>query len=115
MIILTARQKCAIFYKLGVLRLSSLLLLGAKSRGRWRAPEEYMRKPLDESLDVYSFGNVLWSFFNDGEVPFPEMKSSKVPDHVSNGARPPLNSHMPLRVRKLIKSNRVFFGPHSSL
>ena len=64
--------------------LSMLLFL------QYRAPEEYLDKPLDEKIDVYSFGNSiyalltgLWPFYDDGEE-----QEELTQRRIANGEKP---------------------------
>jgi len=58
--------------------------------GNYRAPEEYWDYPLDEKIDVYSFGNNIYALLT-GLYPFYEIDGeheAKVQEKVKNGERP---------------------------
>jgi len=76
---------------------------GSTSKGRWRAPEEYARTPLNEKLDIFTLGNMIWSVFSDGDQPFQDFSKPDVYDRVMRGERPKLNKHMPPEIQRLIK------------
>merc|ERR1719409_1769857 len=75
---------------------------GARSKGRWRAPEEYSRQLLAPSLDTYSVGMVFWSMFA-GERPMMELTRDQVYKRVvEEGYRPAFAECTPARVRQLV-------------
>jgi len=63
---------------------------GSRSRGKWRAPEEYQRTILNEKLDIYSLGMMLYCLWNNVKEPFLEYSREKVMEIVPEGARPNL-------------------------
>jgi len=75
---------------------------GARSKGRWRAPEEYQRKPLNEKLDIYSLGMVIWSMFSYGSQPLMEFTKPEVYTKVPKGYRPILSKRMPPELQAII-------------
>jgi serine/threonine protein kinase len=61
-----------------------------QGNGNFRAPEEYFDKPLDEMIDVYSFGNNiyvlltgLWPFYN-----YSDDRVEEVQEMIRNGETP---------------------------
>ena len=58
-----------------------------KNPGKNRSPEEYRYSPQTEKVDVYSFGNILYSLLQE-ELPFQDRKMKDVPDLVMEGVRP---------------------------
>lgn len=58
--------------------------------GNYRAPEEYWDKPLDEKIDVYSFGNNIYALLT-GLWPFYEFNDDRVEEmqaKLRNGETP---------------------------
>jgi len=55
--------------------------------GSFRSPEEYEYVPQTEKVDVYSFGNVLYSVLTGG-YPFEKEKSKKAQKRIQAGERP---------------------------
>jgi len=74
---------------------------GAKSKGRWRAPEEYTREPLNEKLDIFSMGMVFWSMFA-GEKVMEEIPKREVYDLIPGGYRPTMPKHMPQEFQEIV-------------
>jgi len=63
-----------------------------KNPGKFRSPEEYKYDPQSEKIDVYSFGNIVYTLLME-ETPFADVKSSKkVAQMVAQGKRPPVYS-----------------------
>eukprot|EP00639_Heterosigma_akashiwo_P021062 CAMPEP_0206413962 /NCGR_PEP_ID=MMETSP0294-20121207/35050_1 /ASSEMBLY_ACC=CAM_ASM_000327 /TAXON_ID=39354 /ORGANISM="Heterosigma akashiwo, Strain CCMP2393" /LENGTH=384 /DNA_ID=CAMNT_0053875699 /DNA_START=323 /DNA_END=1478 /DNA_ORIENTATION=+ len=57
--------------------------------GRWRSPEEYMGRALDEKIDIYSLGLCLWALLSRME-PYGEFEDDEDAAHfVAQGGRPP--------------------------
>jgi len=55
--------------------------------GDWRAPEEYLNRPLDEKIDIFSLGNNFFSMLT-GVYPIPDVcKYHQVAQRVKNGTR----------------------------
>jgi hypothetical protein len=69
------------------------------SPGRMRAPEEYLDQDLDEKIDVYSAGNILYTILT-GKEPWADYTTSELKDFVKRGVMPavpeeyrPVGSH----------------------
>mmetsp|Transcript_42420 Transcript_42420/g.47915 ORF Transcript_42420/g.47915 Transcript_42420/m.47915 type:complete len:567 (-) Transcript_42420:88-1788(-) len=62
--------------------------------GSFRSPEEYQYVPQTEKVDVYSFGNVLYSVLTGG-YPFEKEKSKKAQKRIQAGERP----EIPISIR----------------
>lgn len=77
---------------------------GSKSKGKWRAPEEYSRGLLDEKLDIYSLGMMLYCLWNNVYAPYSRYSSEEVYELVPKGLRPTLPAHAPKGVQRVIKS-----------
>jgi len=77
---------------------------GSKSKGKWRAPEEYQRTLLTEKLDIYTLGIMLNCLWNNVNEPFHEYAKEEVYDIVPEGFRPNLPVHAPEGIQKVIKS-----------
>ncbi|CEG48098.1 tkl protein kinase [Plasmopara halstedii] len=73
------------------------------AKGKWRSPEEYSRRKLDEKLDIYSLSIVLWTL-RAREKPFVYWERETVYEKVPYGARPPVEamSDYPLEMQELI-------------
>ncbi|DAZ97565.1 TPA: hypothetical protein N0F65_005537 [Lagenidium giganteum] len=63
----------------------------AVAKGKWRSPEEYENRDLDEKLDVYSISLVLWSL-RSRVKPFPNYTKPQVYKKVPKGERPPVDA-----------------------
>jgi len=61
----------------------------SKNPGKHRSPEEYSYKNLNEKIDVYSLGNVIWQILYKRNV-FAEIKTKKVFEMVKHGKTPPI-------------------------
>jgi serine/threonine protein kinase len=48
--------------------------------GNFRAPEEYVNMPINEKVDVWSFGNIVYALLT-GLWPFPNIKFRKESKH----------------------------------
>jgi hypothetical protein len=59
------------------------------SRGKWRAPEEHRGDFLDEKIDVFSLGLVLWSLLTR-RAPFASLSDAQAAAIVAAGGRPSL-------------------------
>jgi serine/threonine protein kinase len=60
------------------------------ANGNYRAPEEYFDKPLDEKIDVYSFGNNIYALLT-GLWPFYELDDNhvdEVQEKIRKGLKP---------------------------
>jgi serine/threonine protein kinase len=65
-----------------------------RGNGNFRAPEEYFDKPLDETIDVYSFGNTIYVLLT-GLWPFYDVTDDRVEEvheMVRNGKTPFVDS-----------------------
>ena len=71
----------------------------------WMAPEVLLNKPYDESVDVYSFGIVLWELLTQ-EDPFPDIDtfSMMLDQVVNNNYRPKIPDYCPTRLKQLIEA-----------
>jgi serine/threonine protein kinase len=58
---------------------------------QFRSPEEYEYVPQTEKIDIYSFGNILYSVLTGG-YPFQHEKSEKAQSRVKDGERPEIPS-----------------------
>lgn len=68
----------------------------------WMAPEILEHKPYDESVDVYSFGILMWELYS-GQRPFKDMAPLQIAMAViSKDQRPPISDDMPPPLSKLI-------------
>lgn len=82
-------------------------LTGNTGSRRYMAPEVAMEEPYDQSVDVYSFGILLWEICS-AEKPFHGYSSGKhMEEVVLGGDRPKLDpqhaSHWPLNLQWLMK------------
>ncbi|GKY97761.1 hypothetical protein MPSEU_000734300 [Mayamaea pseudoterrestris] len=59
----------------------------AKNPGKNRSPEEYAYEAQSEKVDVYSFGNVLYTLLQK-EFPFQDVRSKTARHQVKSGHRP---------------------------
>jgi serine/threonine protein kinase len=59
----------------------------AKNPGKNRSPEEYRYDPQSEKVDVYSFGNVLYTLLQR-ELPFQDESTKIARERVMSGYRP---------------------------
>jgi len=75
---------------------------GAKSRGRWRAPEEYTRAPLDRALDIYSTGMMIWALWSNSITPMEEKSKKQIYKAVPKDYRPELPRVAPRELQDLI-------------
>mmetsp|Transcript_504 Transcript_504/g.764 ORF Transcript_504/g.764 Transcript_504/m.764 type:complete len:553 (-) Transcript_504:189-1847(-) len=71
----------------------------------WMAPEVLLNKPYDESVDVYSFGIVLWELLTEDD-PFPEIDTMNMmlDQVVKENHRPPIPDSCPTRLKQLIEA-----------
>lgn len=71
---------------------------------RWMAPEVLMGHNLNDKLDVYSFGLIMWEIFTRTE-PYKEFKSlSDFRDAIcQHGVRPELKKAMPPIIASILK------------
>jgi serine/threonine protein kinase len=68
------------------------------------APELFLSRPYNKSVDVYSFGMVMWEMFNQ-EIPFYMVEISDIRQRVIDGDRPRLNTYsLPSGVGKMIQA-----------
>lgn len=68
------------------------------------APELFLSKSYNKSVDVYSFGMVVWEAFTQ-EIPFYLLEVSDIRERVIAGERPRLNSYaFPSGVAAIIKA-----------
>jgi len=77
---------------------------GSKSKGKWRAPEEYTRGVLDEKLDIYSMGMMIWALWSNTIEPFSSQQKEDVYEYVPKGMRPRLPEHAPERIQRVIQN-----------
>jgi hypothetical protein len=63
--------------------------LVGKNPGKNRSPEEYRYAPQSEKVDVYSFGNILYTLLQR-EYPFQDVSSKVARQRVTSGFRPPI-------------------------
>ena len=72
---------------------------------RYMAPEVVLRKPYNSSVDVYSFGILLWQMARD-QVPFKGYgKEQFVKEVVLGGLRPKLDKSWPTGLTDLIEKS----------
>lgn len=73
------------------------------AKGKWRAPEEYRHRNLDEKLDVYSLSLVLWAM-RSRMKPYQEYTREQVYEKVPQGIRPSVDamSEYPVEMQDLI-------------
>ena len=57
------------------------------NEGTFRSPEEYNYEPQTEMVDVYSMGNIFFTFLQ-GELPFDDLSSKAAIEMVKKGRRP---------------------------
>ena len=70
----------------------------------WVAPEIFRGEKYDETVDVYSFGIVLWELFCQ-KKPHRNYQAQHIPYLVAEkGLRPDLPKHLPPTLTELIKS-----------
>jgi len=74
---------------------------GAKSKGRWRAPEEYTRDALNEKLDIYSTAMIYYSLFSGDKV-MEDIPKDDVYERVPRGYRPEFPDGMPPELQELV-------------
>ncbi len=55
--------------------------------GDWRAPEEYVDNPLDEKIDVFSYGNNVYSLLTGLFVFYEEKNYKKIKKMILNGKK----------------------------
>ena len=58
---------------------------------QFRSPEEYEYVPQTEKIDIYSFGNILFSVLTGG-YPFAHENSEKAQSRIKDGERPEIPS-----------------------
>eukprot|EP00198_Chlamydomonas_reinhardtii_P000251 XP_001689586.1 predicted protein [Chlamydomonas reinhardtii] len=56
---------------------------------------------IDASVDVFSFGVLMWELFSGGVRPYPHVQPDKIPRLVYKGERPTFNDDVPLQYRSL--------------
>ncbi|ETK93468.1 TKL protein kinase [Phytophthora nicotianae] len=73
------------------------------AKGKWRSPEEYQHRQLDEKLDIYSLSLVMWAM-RARVKPFRMLEREEVYAKVPTGVRPPLEamSDYPKQMQDLI-------------
>jgi len=70
---------------------------------RYMAPEVALGKSYNHSIDVYSFGIILWQIIK-GKVPYETMSKKAYINRVVLGKeRPPLDKGWPKRLTRLIQ------------
>ena len=52
--------------------------LSRKGTEKYMAPEVYLGKPYDQTVDLYSLGLVLYSFLNCGRLPFYPLDKNQI-------------------------------------
>lgn len=68
------------------------------------APELFLSKSYNKSVDVYSFGMLTWEVFSH-EIPFYMLDVSDIRERVIAGERPRMNSYaFPSGIAALIKA-----------
>merc|ERR1711892_55729 len=78
--------------------------MGHRSRGHWRAPEEPVKRPLNEKLDVFSMGLTIWALFSN-DVPFKDASFDDLPFIYYQQRRiPPMTPNMPPAIKQIIRS-----------
>ena len=55
---------------------------------KWRSPEEYYDKDLDQQVDVYSLGNNMYSVLTGLWIFYDEKDDGKVQKNVEAGVKP---------------------------
>lgn len=81
---------------------------GHRSRGHWRAPEEPVKRPLNEKLDVFSLGLTIWALFAN-DVPFKDATFDDLPFIYFEQRRiPPMTPNMPPAIKQVIWSALKF-------
>jgi len=63
-----------------------------RNTGRWRSPEEYLERPLDEKIDIYSLGLCFWTLLSRRR-PYEELDLIDIYKLISEGQRPPFEPH----------------------
>ncbi|GFR39804.1 hypothetical protein Agub_g292 [Astrephomene gubernaculifera] len=58
---------------------------------------------IDASVDIYSFGILMWELVSGGDRPFPTVHPDKIPRLVYKGARPSFAENVPLPYQTLAK------------
>jgi len=81
---------------------------GHRSRGHWRAPEEPVKRPLNEKLDIFSLGLTIWALYSN-QVPFKDATFDDLPFIYYEQRRiPPMTPNMPPAIKQLIRSTLRF-------
>lgn len=77
---------------------------GCKGTPLWMAPEVLRRQPFDQSVDIYSFGLILWSMISRSE-PFQDFTQIEpfTKAICDEHFRPPIPAHCPPRLSSLIQ------------
>jgi len=71
--------------------------------GKWRSPEEYTpNQPLNEKIDIYSMGIVLWTLISR-EYPFHGVATEDAQKLVMQGDRPFLREEWPAEYSDLLR------------
>lgn len=73
----------------------------------YMAPELYGKKGLDEKIDVFSFGTLIWEIFTEQE-PFEGLNDNEIKTKVCNGEGMAIGKDVPKKVADLISLCRHF-------
>ena len=96
----------------GKRRIERCWYCGHRSRGHWRAPEEPVKRPLNEKLDIFSLGLTIWALYSN-EVPFKDATFDDLPAIYYDQRRiVPMTPNMPPAIKQLIRSALRFDPRH---
>eukprot|EP01134_Creolimax_fragrantissima_P005780 CFRG5780T1 len=69
---------------------------------RWMPPESIISNVYTEKSDVWSYGITLWELFSNGGMPYRELKTHELMNHLENGVRLERPDSCPLKVYNIM-------------